>query len=94
MTTSRAAPSPATASRNQPRPRTPSPILRTVTGANDLDSADGIRIIGNNLTGRGIYGALTSNGVISRQHHLADPLRHRPGHLADDLQQQLDDRRQ
>ena len=39
--------------------------LRKVTGAGDMDSADGIKIIGNNLTGRGIYGALTSNGVIS-----------------------------
>ena len=52
-------------SRNQPATANTIAYLRTVTGASDLDSADGIRIIGNTMTGRGIYGALASNGVIA-----------------------------
>ena len=51
--------------RNQPASANVIPYLRSVTGASDMDSADGIKIIGNTLTGRGIYGALTSNGVIA-----------------------------
>jgi len=41
------------------------PYLRSVTGTADLDSADGITILNNAFTGRGVYGALTSNGVIA-----------------------------
>ena len=41
------------------------PYLRSVTGTPDMDSADGIKLIGNAFTGRGIYGALTSYGVAS-----------------------------
>ena len=41
------------------------PFLRTVTGYADLDPAERITIRNNVLTGRGIYGALTSYGVIS-----------------------------
>ncbi len=39
--------------------------LRNVTGAADMDAAQGIKIINNTLTGRGIYGTLTSDGVIA-----------------------------
>ena len=56
---------PGHGSRNQPATANTIAYLRTVTGASDLDSADGIRIIGNTMTGRGIYGALASNGVIA-----------------------------
>lgn len=41
------------------------PYLRTVTSTPDMDSSDGIKILNNTLTGRGIYGALTSYGTIS-----------------------------
>lgn len=41
------------------------PYLRSVTGVPDIDSADGIKILDNDFTGRGIYGALTSKGVIA-----------------------------
>ena len=41
------------------------PFLRTVTGYADLDPAENITIRNNLLTGRGIYGALTSYGVIT-----------------------------
>ncbi len=41
------------------------PFLRTVTGYADLDPAENITIRNNLITGRGIYGALTSYGVIT-----------------------------
>ncbi|GAB4075954.1 fibronectin type III domain-containing protein [Nostocoides australiense] len=41
------------------------PFLRAQTGQSDLDMAEGITIRGNHLTGRGVYGALTSYGEIS-----------------------------
>ncbi len=41
------------------------PHLRNVTGVADINAAEGNKIIGNTMTGRGIYGALASNGTIS-----------------------------
>jgi len=41
------------------------PFLRTVTGHGDLDMVEGITIANNHLTGRGVYGALTSYGRIT-----------------------------
>ncbi len=41
------------------------PYLRAVTKSPEMDASVGVKILNNTLTGRGIYGALTSYGNIS-----------------------------